>query len=441
MRISSTRRARHFASLRQICAASGAVLLVAGLALAAPVDAQGTYTWTGATSGVWETATNWSPQGVPGSTTAGDRAVFAASTRTQITIASFVGSLELRFDSDAPAYEIAINAGGLYLDGVGIDNASTTTHPTFSNNGRVIQVLHGSIANSTIVNAGDFSPSNDDSTNAATLQNEQDGSVDLSYLSATAGATGTSIGALSGAGTVFLGHYALTVGRVGSDNSISGVIADGGSLGGVGGNLDKVGGGLLTLSATNTYTGTTTIESGTLRVDGRLPATGAVALTGGLQLHAVHLAGSGAVGNVSMGADTWLNAGDATPDTTLTMASLSCRGPNDFVDLRIGSEAGSNHGTSLNLASALMTADCPALFFWFESAGEPLVAGTSYPIAFMGGVTDFTPANLDYTFGRFAGYPQARGHFVVEAIGSTSQIFFIVDDIGDAIFNSGFEQN
>ena len=76
--------------------------------------------------------------------------------------------------------------------------------------------------------------------------------------------TGTTAGSFEGAGRFNLGSKTLTVGGNDLSTTVSGVIADGGISGGTGGALVKIGTGTLTLSGTNTYTGGTTINGGTL---------------------------------------------------------------------------------------------------------------------------------------------------------------------------------
>jgi fibronectin-binding autotransporter adhesin len=76
----------------------------------------------------------------------------------------------------------------------------------------------------------------------------------------------TSINGLSGTGTVqnfVVGAATLTVGNNNDTSSFSGLIQDGaaGPL-----NLTKIGSGTLTLTATNAYTGSTTVSNGTLSV-------------------------------------------------------------------------------------------------------------------------------------------------------------------------------
>lgn len=67
-----------------------------------------------------------------------------------------------------------------------------------------------------------------------------------------------TIGSLAGSGSVLLGAGTLTTGNA-SDTTFGGVISGTG-------NLVKQGGGQLTLSGANTYTGTTTVQIGTLAV-------------------------------------------------------------------------------------------------------------------------------------------------------------------------------
>ena len=85
----------------------------------------------------------------------------------------------------------------------------------------------------------------------------------------TLGAPGTlalggpqTIGSLAGAGTVTLGTHTLTTGDAGSSN-FSGVLSGAGGL-------TKLGTGTFSLSGANTYAGLTSVEAGTLVVDGTL---------------------------------------------------------------------------------------------------------------------------------------------------------------------------
>ena len=71
-------------------------------------------------------------------------------------------------------------------------------------------------------------------------------------------------GSIEGAGSYVLGNKQLVVGSNGLSTEVQGVIS------GIGGSLDKVGAGTLTLSGVNTYTGPTTIDGGTLSVNGSI---------------------------------------------------------------------------------------------------------------------------------------------------------------------------
>ena len=83
---------------------------------------------------------------------------------------------------------------------------------------------------------------------------------------------GTSVGSIEGAGSFYLGASLLTVGNRNTNTTVSGAIHDvGGYTAGTGGKLTKVGTGTLTLGGANTYTGVTTVEGGTLVVNGSIP--------------------------------------------------------------------------------------------------------------------------------------------------------------------------
>jgi autotransporter-associated beta strand protein/predicted outer membrane repeat protein len=114
----------------------------------------------------------------------------------------------------------------------------------------------------------------------------------------------------------------LAVGNNGANTTYSGAMSGTGSL-------NKIGGGTLILSGTNTYTGTTGVSSGTLRVNG---AVGAGAL--GVAANAT-LGGSGSVN----GAATIQNGGHLAPGNspgTLTFTNgLSLNG-GAILDLELG---------------------------------------------------------------------------------------------------------
>jgi autotransporter-associated beta strand protein len=91
-----------------------------------------------------------------------------------------------------------------------------------------------------------------------------------------------TIGSLEGDGRVVLGANNLTIGRNHLNTIFSGIITDGGND--TGGSITKVSGGALSLTEGNSYTGGTTVESGTLLVDniaGSGTGTGPVQVIGG----------------------------------------------------------------------------------------------------------------------------------------------------------------
>ncbi len=134
-----------------------------------------------------------------------------------------------------------------------------------------------------------------------------------------------TIGSLEGDGLVFLGDNHLRVGSNNLDTTFSGVIQDGGGIGGgTNGSLSKVGTGTLTLNGSNTYTGGTTINAGTLVVSNMSgSATGA----GTAQVIGGTLGGSGTVsGAVTVGTGSGAGAFLAPAHGTPRQATLTTHG-------------------------------------------------------------------------------------------------------------------
>ena len=106
----------------------GALLLVA----AQRPSLAGSATWNqNPTNGDWNTATNWTPQTVPNSTT--DIATFDASNVTDVSInfGSVINLDSAVFNSGAPAYTITLDVSNLILNGTGFVNNSGSVQSVF----------------------------------------------------------------------------------------------------------------------------------------------------------------------------------------------------------------------------------------------------------------------------------------------------------------------
>jgi|GEM_PF-2209320 len=160
-----------------------------------------------------------------------------------ITLASMTPTITVNNTTNTIASAIAGSAG-LVKAGTGtlvLSGSSNYTGPTTVSAGSL--VLFGSASLSDL---GAVSTS----ASGATL--------DISGISASSETVGSITGAAGSA--IVLGSKNLTIGGVLANTTYAGVIS------GVGGSLTKYSPGTLTLSASNTYTGNTTISGGTLAV-------------------------------------------------------------------------------------------------------------------------------------------------------------------------------
>jgi fibronectin-binding autotransporter adhesin len=284
------------------------------LSLGATVASAQDATWKPApVSGDFNNDANWTPATAPSGI-----ASFGASNTTSLTFSTSTTVDTFQFNPGAPAYSFGLNGHFLEFTGAGIVNNSSNA-PTinafgflqFDNNATagnaIINNTPGSTSFSGFSTAGtatittsgggllsftDFSNAGNATitTNANSLTqffaNSDGGTARLIAngsgivdFSSTAGFDGINIlstGSIAGAGQYFLGNNLVHVGGNGDSTTVSGVISACGPTGNEctaasgtsGGSLFKEGSGTLTLSGVNTYTGSTVVGGGTLKIAG-----------------------------------------------------------------------------------------------------------------------------------------------------------------------------
>ena len=256
--------------------------------------------WTGAATSEWTTGANWTsnpavPDGV---------ATFSTTGPTSVTTSAPVSIGQVIFTGtpNAPAYTIttgstfSVNGAGIFNNstntqtfsvgaGMAFNNASsasagshvatynvgaagamsfngssTAGRALIDNSGTLTFNSSATAASSTITteNNGTTSFTGTSSGGSARFVTNAGGAVDISGLTSS----GTTAGSIEGAGNYVLGAKTLTTGSLNTSTQVDGVIS------GVGGSLTKVGTGTLTLTNLNSYSGATTVSSGTLALSG-----------------------------------------------------------------------------------------------------------------------------------------------------------------------------
>ncbi|WP_181179999.1 autotransporter domain-containing protein [Mesorhizobium sp. B2-1-3A] len=216
-----------------------------------------------------------------------------------------------------------VSAGSLSIStqngSVVFDNQSSAGTSTITNqgDGKTVFLAGSSGGSAVITNQGGGSTAfrGDNASNAARIVNQAGGKVDLSTFDAAGLCNCVSLGSVSGGGDILLGAHTLKVGALNLDETISGVISDGGAL--AKGNFTKDGTGKLILSGANTYLGTTTVNAGILQVDGSLGSADLVVASGAT------LGGNGSIGGVAGGTVTIQAGGHHAPGASIGTQTIN----------------------------------------------------------------------------------------------------------------------
>ncbi|WP_426612142.1 autotransporter outer membrane beta-barrel domain-containing protein [Bradyrhizobium sp. McL0616] len=149
-------------------------------------------------------------------------------------------------------------------------------------------------------------------------------------------------GSIQGSGFYYIGGgNTLVVGGNNLSTEVSGVIGDFNPCGcgpAGPGSLEKVGSGTLVLSGTNTYTGTTTVNGGILRVDGDISQSSLTTVNAGAALY-----GAGIVGDTFIANGGIYAPGDGGPGSSMQVQGDLTLQPGSVYVVQVGSGSSTSH--------------------------------------------------------------------------------------------------
>jgi autotransporter-associated beta strand protein len=168
------------------------------------------------------------------------------------------------------------------------------------------------------------------------------GIVDFGGGTGPAGDGRITAGSIEGSGFYYIGGgNTLIVGGNNLSTEVSGVIGDFNPCGcgpAGSGSLEKVGSGTLVLSGVNTYTGTTTVNGGILRVDGDISQSSLTTVNAGGALY-----GAGIVGNTVIATGGIYAPGDGGPGSSMQVqGDLTLQSGSVYV-VQVGSGSSTSH--------------------------------------------------------------------------------------------------
>jgi autotransporter-associated beta strand protein len=377
----ATNAARYSGRLRrgEVRAHLVATTAVAALLAATSAHAQDANWRLSPGSGDFNTAGNWSPAAVPGVPTGTGTAFFGLSNITNLTFNplaanslggflfnnSFAGAYAF---SLAPLSSLTFTGAGIQNfagNGVQITNSGTVTFAgtssagdaTIANNFRLFFTNASTAGNATITtNALTQFTDNSTAGNAQLITNAG-ANVLFEFTAGPNGDNQITAGSIAGAGTYVIPGKTLTVGSNNLSTTVSGLIV------GADGSLVKTGTGILTLSGTNTYTGTTIVNSGALIVDGSIAPSSLTTVNGGAAL-----SGSGTVGSTVINAGGFLFPGPVVPGS-IVPGSMAVAGNLAFqsgalyvVQVNPTTASTTNVSGTASLAGAVVAAFAPGSY-------------------------------------------------------------------------------